>query len=45
MNIEIFTLTLSNVAKILLFIALGYALRNSKSFPRESGKTLSILRR
>lgn len=43
MNIEIFTLTLSNVAKILLFIALGYALRNSKSFPRESGKTLSIL--
>lgn len=40
---EIFTLTLKNVVQILFFIALGYALRHSKSFPKESGKTLSVL--
>jgi len=40
---EIFTLTLNNVLKILVFIAMGYALRRSKGFPKESGKTLSML--
>lgn len=40
---EIFTMTLGNVVKILIFIALGYGLRNLKGFPKESGATLSML--
>ena len=36
-------MTLTNVAKVLLFICMGWGLRHSKSFPESSGKTLSIL--
>lgn len=41
--IEVFNLTLTNVVKILIFIAIGYTLRNTKGFPKESGKSLSML--
>lgn len=40
---EVFTLTLENVLKILLFIAIGYGLRHLKGFPKEAGSALSML--
>lgn len=40
---EVFSLTLNNVIKILIFIALGYGLRHLKGFPKESSQTLSML--
>lgn len=40
---DIFSMTLANVAKVMIFIGVGYLLRQSKGFPKESGKTLSTL--
>lgn len=39
----VFSLTFENVVKVMIFIAIGYILRNSKGFPKESGKTLSTM--
>lgn len=40
---EVFTLTLTNVIKMLLFIGVGYILSHTGRFPKDASKTLSTL--
>ena len=40
---EIFTLTLTNVIKLLLFIGIGYILSHTGRFPKDTSKVLSTL--
>lgn len=40
---EIFTLTLTNVIKMLLFIGVGYIFSHTGRFPKDASKTLSTL--
>lgn len=40
---EIFTMTLTNVIKMLLFIGVGYILSHTGRFPKDASKTLSTL--
>ena len=40
---EIFTMTLANVVKMLIFIGVGYLLSHTGRFPKDASKTLSTL--
>ncbi len=40
---EVFNLTLSNVAQLLIYIFVGYSLRRKHSLPDQAGRVLSLL--
>ena len=40
---QVFSLTLVNVSKLIIYIALGYAFSHSKRFPKDTSKVLSTI--